>query len=116
MLTNFGKFCRKLRIDRSELLIDMAEKLNVSTAFLSSVENGKKKPPVEWKDIIATSYNLDQKANEEFNGCFFEARNINSIDISTLHNENKDLMLAFARKIDTLGEERLSKIKRIING
>ena len=42
MTTNFGKFCRKLRIDNDELLYDMAAKLGVSSAFLSKVENGKK--------------------------------------------------------------------------
>ena len=49
MLTNFGKFCRKLRIDKGELLYDMAQRLKVSSAFLSKVENGKAKPPEEWK-------------------------------------------------------------------
>lgn len=33
MVNNFGKFCRKLRIDRGELLADMAKKLGVSSAF-----------------------------------------------------------------------------------
>ena len=42
MLTSFGKFCRKLRINNGELLYDMAEKLDVSSAFLSKVENGKR--------------------------------------------------------------------------
>jgi transcriptional regulator with XRE-family HTH domain len=42
MITNFGKFCRRLRIDNGELLYDMAKKLGVSSAFMSSVENGKK--------------------------------------------------------------------------
>lgn len=42
MVNNFGKFCRKLRIDRSERLFDMAKELGVSSAFLSKVENGQK--------------------------------------------------------------------------
>ena len=45
MLTMLGKFLRKLRIDRNELLKDMAGKLDVTVSFLSSVENGKKKMP-----------------------------------------------------------------------
>lgn len=40
MVTAFGKFLRILR----EILKDMAEKLNVTSSFLSAVENGKKNP------------------------------------------------------------------------
>ncbi len=37
MLTSFGKILRKLRIDRSERLLDIAKKLDISVAFLSFV-------------------------------------------------------------------------------
>ena len=42
MLTALGRFLRKIRIDRNELLKDMADKLEVSASFLSAVENGKR--------------------------------------------------------------------------
>lgn len=45
MLTRFGKQLRKLRIDREERLKDMADRLNVTTAYLSAVENGKRTVP-----------------------------------------------------------------------
>ena len=45
MLTALGRFLRKIRIDRNELLKDMADKLEVSASFLSAVENGKKSMP-----------------------------------------------------------------------
>ena len=43
MLTSLGRFLRKLRIDRGEILKNMAEKLEVTSSFLSAVENGKKR-------------------------------------------------------------------------
>ena len=43
MVTSFGKFLRNLRMDIGELLLNMADKLGVSPAFLSGVENGKRK-------------------------------------------------------------------------
>ena len=43
MITSVGRFLRKLRIDRGKILKTMAETLGVSSAFLSAVENGKKK-------------------------------------------------------------------------
>ena len=48
-LSRFGIFCRKLRLEKGELLYDMANALNVSSAFLSKIENGKGKPPTEWR-------------------------------------------------------------------
>ena len=48
MLTSIGRFLKKLRIDRGEILKDMAEKLDVTVSFLSAVENGKKHMPSAW--------------------------------------------------------------------
>lgn len=45
MATELGKTLRKIRIDRDELLKDMAEKLDMSPSMLSSIENGTRKPP-----------------------------------------------------------------------
>lgn len=38
MLTKFGKELRKIRIENDEILKDMADKLNVTAAYLSAVE------------------------------------------------------------------------------
>ncbi|KHF28295.1 Helix-turn-helix domain protein [Anoxybacillus sp. BCO1] len=48
MLTEFGRFCRKLRIDNGELLKHMADKLGVTSSYLSAVENGKRNVPQDW--------------------------------------------------------------------
>lgn len=110
MVTAFGKFCRKLRIDKGELLIDMAQKLGVSTAFLSKVENGRRKPPEEWEEEIIRIYGLRGEKKAEFEDCFFRAKNADSIDIRNFDDENKNLMLSFARKFDSLDKEALKKL------
>ncbi|CAK01494.1 transcriptional regulator [Bartonella tribocorum] len=61
MVTSFGKILRKLRIDHSERLLDMAKTLGISVAFLSSVEIGKKSVPVGMEDKIIELYALDQE-------------------------------------------------------
>lgn len=40
--TKFGEYMRILRIKNHEVMGDLAKVLNVSTPFLSAVENGKK--------------------------------------------------------------------------
>ena len=109
-LSRFGIFCRKLRVEKCELLGDMADKFGVSSAFLSKVENGKAKPPIKWRDTLVTEYNLDNDAIEELDTALFEANNQNSIDISGFSDDDKDLMWSFARKFNSLDRTALKKI------
>ena len=110
MATKYGVFCRKLRLEKGELLYDMAQKLGVSSAFLSKVENGKKKPPIHWEQQIIDEYNLHGRDLEEFKDCFFEAINADSIDISQYEESDKELMLSFARKFDALDKALIRKM------
>jgi transcriptional regulator with XRE-family HTH domain len=65
MVTDFGKFCRKLRIDNDELLKDMASKLKVTPSYLSAVEKGKRTIPSDWEQKIAGLYQLDSNHLKE---------------------------------------------------
>lgn len=76
----------------------MAQTLGVSSAFLSKVENGKKKPPMKWKEIIAREYNLTGMELNEFSEKFFDAVNTDSIDLRWYQEDDRELMLSFARK------------------
>lgn len=44
-LTEFGVALRKLRLDYGERMGDMAERLHISTAYLSAIENGRQSIP-----------------------------------------------------------------------
>ena len=52
-MTELGIALRKIRLDKHELLREMAAKLNVSSAFLSAVETGKKRPPANFVNKIS---------------------------------------------------------------
>ena len=102
MLTRFGKFCRKLRIDRGEILYDMAGKLGVSSAFLSRVENGKKRPPEGWEEKLISIYNLQENEQKELRDAMFDAQNSDSIDLRDYSDSDKEMMLAFARRVNKI--------------
>lgn len=110
MVNNFGKFCRKLRIDKNELLYDMAQKLGVSSAFLSKVENGKKKPPREWREIIISVYSLNADQIRQLDQYMYEAQNYDSIDISHMNDSDRMTMLLFARRFKNLDKNKLKSI------
>lgn len=114
MVNSFGKFCRKLRIDEGQLLADMARELGVSSAFLSKVENGGKKPPKDWRDKIIRLYKLDERRIEELDNCLFEAANSKSIDISEYSNENREMLLSFARKLDSMDVKKKEQLRKLL--
>ena len=116
LLTKLGRFLRKIRIDRGELMLDMAEKLGVTPAFLSAVENGKRKPPKEWEEKIIGLYDLNEEQAEEFRDAFFDALNSEKLDMSSFSPYQQDLMLAFARKLPNLSEMEIKDISRRLEG
>ncbi len=114
MVNNFGKFCRKLRIDRGELLAEMASKLGVSSAFLSKVENGGKKPPKEWQEKIASLYQLNSIQISELEECMFEAMNYHSLDMTGYSEDNRSMLLSFARKLDNMDDTKKAQFKKLM--
>lgn len=113
MTTALGRFLRKLRIDSSEILKDMAIKLGVSSAFLSAVENGKKKMPDSWIKKLETIYALTKEQTEQLNIAIIETNNIIEINLQNVNSEDRELAISFAREfnsIDAKTREQLMKI------
>ena len=57
-LTEFGKAVRKARIDANETLLNMATEIGTTPAFLSGMETGRKKIPMEWVKKIQDFFTL----------------------------------------------------------
>ena len=64
-VTAFGKILRKMRIDCSEVLGVMAQRLKVSPAYLSSIENGGREIPDDFITKIVTQYGLSEEQKYE---------------------------------------------------
>lgn len=114
MTTPLGKFLRKLRIDQGELLRDMANKLDVSSAFLSSVENGKKKMPENWKTKILEVYQLNANKKNEFYEAVELSSNVIKLNIEGATESNQELAILFARHFVSLDYETTDQIKKIL--
>ena len=65
MLTRFGKRLRTLRIEENQRLKDMADKLGVTAAYLSAVENGKRRVPDSWIATLTDEYGLSPEEERE---------------------------------------------------
>jgi transcriptional regulator with XRE-family HTH domain len=114
MLTELGKFLRKLRIDHGELLKDMADTLKVSAAFLSSVETGKKNPPSGWYDAIVRAYQLDGSLYETFCDAWANSKDQIIIPLNGLHRDQRRVIHTFARQFENMDEDSAKRMKEIL--
>lgn len=114
MVTETGKFLRKLRIDRSEKQKDMADKLDVSVAFLSAVETGKKKMPASWINRICDIYGLTNKQRREFMNAVAETRQTAEIRLTDLSNAKRETVMLFAERIGKISDEQAERIRKVL--
>ncbi len=110
MATEVGKYLRKLRIDNEEILKNMADKLKVSSSFLSAIENGKKNMPESMEEKIIIIYNLDDEKIREFRKAVEDSLNSIQMDLKDTSNERKQLAINFARKFDSLDDDLTKQI------
>lgn len=81
-------FFKKIKIrlwrNSGEIMKEMSVKLNVSSSFLSAVENGKKKMPDSWYDTIVDLYNLDKDKQNELMAAIEETQKSLEIKLENL--------------------------------
>lgn len=100
MFSEFGKYLRTTRLNNGEMLKDMATKLEVSSAFLSAVETGKKAIPSNWHEIIVSKYNLNQDESRKLQTAIDNS--VASAKLNLLNSKSKNVCVAlqFARKFN----------------
>jgi transcriptional regulator with XRE-family HTH domain len=116
MLTDFGKFCRKIRIDHGELLKDMADKLAISAAYLSAVEAGRRNIPSEWPEKIKNLYSLDTEQYTSLTKAVEHSTTQLKMNLSEFSHNDRDLFMSFAKAFKSLDEEAKRQIKSALQG
>ena len=114
MLTCLGKFLRTFRIQRGELLKDMADKLSLAPAYLSSIENGKRLPTKSFIQNIIGQYDLDEKMKRDLMDAYRMSLDEISFSTKTATEDQKMMGIAFARKFDHLSENQIQEIQKIL--
>lgn len=114
MITAFGKFLRLLRMDNGEILKNMAEKLEVTSSFLSAVETGKKKIPGDWAEKISNLYSLSNDKVIELQNAISETNECVEIELTNLNYRQKELAFSFARKLNDFNDSELQQLWQIL--
>lgn len=112
--TAFGKFTAMLRVKHDQKLHDMAEVLNVSTAFLSKTEHGIAKPILAWVDILSENYSLTMEEAENLREIISKERSKSSICINHLEINDQYLITTLIKTISSMPEDKKEKIKNLI--
>lgn len=115
MITPFGIFLRKLRLDNNEVMADMAEKLDVSISFLSAVELDKKNIPYSWFEKICKLYDLTDKQEKELSEVICLSKHFLRIDLSDLSDEKRSLVFLFERRLKSMRDEDVEKLNEFLN-
>jgi transcriptional regulator with XRE-family HTH domain len=114
MVTDFGKICRKIRIDNGEVLKDMAAKLNVTTAYLSAVEIGKRNVPQGWIELIKNEYRISDKQYQQLQDSLYEIKKYVKIDLEQQSEVDRELILEFHKNLKNLNDREKLDILSIL--
>jgi Zn-dependent peptidase ImmA (M78 family)/transcriptional regulator with XRE-family HTH domain len=99
MLTPFGKLIRQLRLEKDMRLIDLAEATGKSPAFLSAIEVGRKPIPDSYVREVIRAMNLTAAEAKKLTAAADRTRK--EVRVDNLSEDQRALMAAFARKLDT---------------
>lgn len=112
--TPFGELFRTLRIKHHEVLKDASIFLNVTSAYISSVECGKRPVPEEWVTLISEHYNLKEKEITKLKQAAEESKTSIKLDLSHSGVSQRSAAIQFQRSFDDMDDETAKEILKII--
>lgn len=114
MATLIGQKLRIIRLERGEVLKDMADKLNISSAYLSAMENGKREFNKTLIEQIGELYSLSVDRLDDLYDSYYTSIRQIQIDIANQPASKADLGLVFARKFNELDDAQIDKILKVL--
>jgi len=112
MLTPFGITIRKLRLDKGMRLLDLARRIKRSPSFISAVETGKKPIPDGYVALVARGMDLAAADIKELRRS--ADRTKKAVAVEKLPEDQRELVAAFARKLDELPSDMMARLKKIV--
>lgn len=118
-MTQVAKFLSKLRIDNDQRLGEMAAKLAVSPATLSSIQNGSRSVTQKFRERLYKEYGLTEGQKEEFEKAVQQLKGeviISLKDVRSRHcmRQYVDTAVMFAHDLSKLDGEQLSQMQELL--
>ncbi len=115
MVSDFGKELRKIRIESGDVLKDMADKLEVTSSYLSAIENGKRAVPEDYVKKIASFYKLSKERRELLEKAYESTLKTVSLNLDGAKFHKRELALKFARSFENMSEKKTKEWLDFIN-
>lgn len=111
-----SKFLRKLRVDKSLTQKDVADYLNISTSFYSSLEIGKKPINENITDKLIKLFDLSKDQILELNKLKVSHQQFVYIHTKDLTDAQVDLVMLVSRNIKKLNNAEFEEGLKILYG
>lgn len=114
-LGHYGRVVRKLRIDQDMNLRQMAEKVGLSSAFISAIEKGDKPAPKHLVDKVIQCLGLPSGGQQQrdLEEAIMLDRGYVTVSLVGASAQAKDVALRFARSLEHLDDKQLSEVLSI---
>lgn len=107
-MLEFGRLLKIIRVNNGETAKMMAGKLFISPSYLSSIESGTRKVPVNLIEMITETYNLTPYEEVQLHEAVIGGDISQKINFDNCHNRKKKLIFAILQ--DNLSKEIFNKI------
>jgi len=115
MTTPFGAKLRELRKERGVTLVELADALGVSQAYLSALETGRRSKPTPARvDQICAYFGIIWDEAEALKDLAKVSRPRVTIDTTGLGPEATEMVNRLAQRIRRLDREKIEEIARLI--
>lgn len=109
--TQLGRFLRKLRIEHGIVMKDMADTIGCTSSYLSAVELGKKNITQDFLSQIKSKYGLNEsEVNDLEAAASYSAKDV-MINLMGRNDLDREVVVSFARKLDSLSDQDKIKLK-----
>ena len=115
MLTSLGKVLRVIRMDKELLLKDMADRLGVKPSYVSSIENGKRRPSENFVQSLRDALLLTDDEYQKVREAYIETIQELSLKLDSDEPHQMDLALKLARSFNDLTPTQTEAIKKIMD-
>lgn len=115
MATEFGKEVQQLRQLAGMTLYEVAEKMGMSSAFLSAVENGRKRVPEDFVEKLGRAVPAARVQSDVLESLANQARKQVVVPLPKASRQDADLATSLARKFNSLSEEQKKYIRAILD-
>ena len=113
-LTKFGVAVRKVRLDKLMMLSDMASKMDVTPAYISSVEFGRKPITNKYVERVIEALEANDIEAIEIHRAADLSRKEYQIDAANMSDDARLVAGQFARKLEQMDPQKLKQLRELL--